>query len=943
MRRGVLTSILAVAALTAAAAPARAQRTTGEIVGTVTDESSAVLPGVTVTIRGAGVAGAPSVITTATGAYRFPALPPGDYDLEFVLQGFTTLRRERIPVGVGAVIDLPVQLKVSTLSETVTVTGESPVVNIASTTVSTNYNHEWVLEAPIRRFSFFDLVNSAPGVSATSTLGSSTSATSLGSSINDNVYAIDGTDLSSPISGTAWPWPNGDAIQEIEVMQLGASAEYGDAVGAVFNVVTRQGSNQFHGDGSYYVLTDGMTGRNTTTAQECQGVSNCPASGLPYHRDQWRDTTWQLSGPFVRDKFWFFGSFQYQHDYDSQPGTDPATPALSQSKRVFYKFNYNITPNHRIMHGYHDDYWSFPGVPSALTAPSTVSIGHGDNPTPNVVYTGVLTQKTFIEARLAGYYGKDSTDPQDPSQPRVAPQFRNLDTGALTGGIYSWNDEKVWRTGVSGKISHFADKFLGGSHDVKLGVQYSGGGQDTVTGRNDYLYITGGRPQYGVVRQPYHLGGYTRLTGVYVDDTYRLSQVTFNLGLRYDHSKAMYPSFPILDAKGNPTGQSAPGNDDVYHWDVVSPRIGINWKPTQSGTTVIKGYYGRLYRALYLSDFTAAGPSITPLYDVDVAPNGSYPSAPACSSPAAGCTALSSNANLRIDPGYKDPHTNEYIVQFEQELMPNFGLQVNYVHKDGYDYPGWQDITGQYSLVPYVDNRGTDASGRTVNVYKLLSPAAQSLFLMTNARGPSGETMFNRYNGVTVTGTKRMSHRWQGTFSLVVSKSEGREPSSILGARSSQSTTPGAFGRFNDGPNDWINTDGLLIGDRPVIAKAQIVYGLPWNITASANVQHQTGRPWGRQIRVSGLGFPSAPTIYMEPLDGSRRVPNLDLIDARVQKSFDVPNTTLRADIYLDLLNLTNADTTENVGSRLGTSSSLGLPTSFILPRRGMLGLRFRF
>ena len=202
MRRRMIGHGLVLLVLLGVAAPALAQRTTGEIVGTVTDESGAILPGVTVTIRGSGVPGAPTVVTSETGVYRFPALPPGDYSLEFTLQGFAGLRREAIPVGVGSVLDLKVQMKVSTLSETVTVTGESPVVNLSSTTVSTNYNREWVLEAPIRRFSFFDLVNSAPGVSATSTLGSSTSATSLGSSINDNVYAIDGTDLSSPISGT---------------------------------------------------------------------------------------------------------------------------------------------------------------------------------------------------------------------------------------------------------------------------------------------------------------------------------------------------------------------------------------------------------------------------------------------------------------------------------------------------------------------------------------------------------------------------------------------------------------------------------------------------------------------------------------------------------------------------------------------------------------------
>ena len=93
MRRRVITLGLSILLLLAGAVPARAQRTTGEIVGTVTDESNAVLPGVTVTIRGAGVAGAPTVVTSESGTYRFPALPPGEYTLEYTLQGFGTLRR----------------------------------------------------------------------------------------------------------------------------------------------------------------------------------------------------------------------------------------------------------------------------------------------------------------------------------------------------------------------------------------------------------------------------------------------------------------------------------------------------------------------------------------------------------------------------------------------------------------------------------------------------------------------------------------------------------------------------------------------------------------------------------------------------------------------------------------------------------------------------------
>ena len=89
--------------------------------------------------------------------------------------------------------------------------GETPVVNASSAQVSTAYNREWTRNAPVRRFSYFDLINSAPGVSATSNIGQSTAAQSLGSSTNENSYQIDGTDISST------PWPNTDAVEEVEV------------------------------------------------------------------------------------------------------------------------------------------------------------------------------------------------------------------------------------------------------------------------------------------------------------------------------------------------------------------------------------------------------------------------------------------------------------------------------------------------------------------------------------------------------------------------------------------------------------------------------------------------------------------------------------------------------------------------------------------------------
>src|SRR5262249_1124956 len=153
-------------------------------------------------------------------------------------------------------------------------------------------------------------------------------------------------------------------------------------------------------------------------------------------------------------------------------------------------------------------------------------------------------------------------------------------------------------------------------------------------------------------------------------------------------------------------------------------------------------------------------------------------------------------------------------------------LQVNYVYKRGSDYAGWQDIAGQYVPVPYVDSVGIDATGQTFTVYRLVTPPNDRIFLLTT---PSG--LFTRYNGGTISATKRIADNWEGTFSLVLSRSSGRISSSArTGPSSSQSSSAGGFARDVAGPNDYVNTDGRLIGDKPVVAKANVVYRFPWEV-----------------------------------------------------------------------------------------------------------------
>jgi len=904
-------------------APAYAQRTTGTIVGTVTDESGAVLPGVTVTLSGAGVAGNPTTVTGEGGTYRFVQLPPGEYNLTITLQGFATVNRERIVVPLGETVDIPAQLKVSALQETVTVTGASPVVNTASAEVSTNLNRLWVENAPQRRFTFFDLINQAAGISPQTATSSRSQA--FGGNTTDNSYQLDGTDFTAPFTGAAWPWPNTDAIEEVQVLQLGASAEYGNVQGAVFNVVTRQGSNQFKGDGNLYFMNDKLTGRNTTDKED---------DGLPYHRSEFKDTTVQLGGPIKHDKLWFFGSFQYQKDADSQPGTAAEFPARSSAKRVFGKLNYQLTDSQKLQFQYHDDYYRIPGRASALTAPTTIAVENGHNPSPGLMWTAVLSNKTFVEARYSGFYGVDHGDPLETSEPRVKPRFYDLDTDRITGGIYSWYDGNSWKSAVSGKVSHYAENFMGGSHDVKLGVQVDSGGSDYIFGPNDYIYTYGSVVAYGYSQLPYHVGGQKRSLGTYVDDTFRLgSRVTLNLGLRYDWSRASIRSYPVLDAQGKETGQFSPKVPGLFTWNSVSPRVGIVYKFTDAGKSIVKAHYGRYYRGVVTSEFDNTTPSVTPRYLFDGTYRNGVPNP-------ASLEVVSDNSNLAVNPDFRNPYTDQYIFGFEQELLTNFGLQLNYVYKRGEDYGGWSDIGGRYAATTYTDAVGTDASGQAFSVFRLTSAPDSRLFQLTNP-----PALFSRYQGFALQAQKRMANRWQLTGSIVLSKSEGRLGSSMASPTGAQSGTPLVVANglsFGQDPNHFVNTEGRLVGDRPVVGKLQFLYDIPGGVTVGLNYTHQSGRPWARQILVSGLGFPARPQIQMEVLDGSRRVPDWNLFDVRVQKDFHVGGTT-RLGVFGDILNLTNIAAPQGIGSRTGTSASFALPTQYLIPRRLMIGAKIRF
>lgn len=906
--RVVILSVCALATTTTA----EAQRTTGAIIGTVVDGSNSVLPGVTVALEGPAVLGKPVTTTSAAGGFRFPDLAPATYAITFTLPGFTTLQEKGVVVSVGSTVEMNVTLTVSQVQETVSVIGDTPNVNSSTAEVHTTFGREWISNAPVQRNSLYDFINAAPGISQSTS--SSDRSTAFGSATNENVYQLDGNELTAPNTGAPWTQLNVDTIQEVEVLSLGAPAEFGNMGGAVFNLVGRQGGNAFHGDVNYFFQHDKLTARNTTEEED---------SGKPYHRDRYDDITFQLGGPIVRDKSGFFGSYQYRLDRNSLPGTDPNFPTRVDVHRVYGKFNWQVAANHKLVGSVANEWYSSGGGGSALQAPTTVADEHGVDPAPNLTWTWVLNNKTFLEARYTGFYVSDHLDPLVEGEPRIKTQFFDLTSGHATGGIGLWYDLSIRRTGGSVKVSHYAERFAG-SHELRFGAQFADGGSTITAGYNDIVYTLAAEPYYGLTRDPYLTGGYNRTVGVYADDTWRTgSRLTLNLGVRADRSRAYLPEFEFLDRLARPTGQTSASVDDLFTWTSISPRLGFNLKLTEDGKTILTGHYGRYYRGLITLEFAGVSTSVSPLYLF----SGLYDS----NGNPLGASLLSDNRNLRVDPNYENPYTDQWIVGAAREVMANLGVAAQFIYKRGDRASGYIDSAGRYETTTYVDSVGTDATNQPIEVYRLVSPPGERVFTLTNPDG-----METRYKAFNIQATKRLANRWQLGASFTWSESKGRLGSSRGGPAAAQSSLAGTFGR---NPNDFVNTEGLLIGDRPVLFKLQALAELPFGIMASANFQHQTGRPWGRRERVNGLGVPV--TIRVEVVDGSRRVSDWNFLDVRIQKDFRIGSA--RVGGFLDILNATNSGAYQNVGSDLGSSTAFGTPSFFVNPRTAMLGAKVRF
>lgn len=314
----------------------QAQFTTAKLTGSVVDTSGASVPGATVTARNMNTGFTRTTKSASTGAYQFPALPIGVYEVTVKATGFETYRQEGVTLATGQAVTLPVKLAVGAVSQQVVVHANASMVNTTSPTVSQVVNTRELVNLPLNSRHAQELVFLTPGASNVTanycaafcegaTFPSEQYAKINGAGANGVSYQLDGSSYNDPYLNTNLPFPNPDAIQDFDVMTTNMSAIYGGAIGGVVNVTLKSGTNGIHGDVFEFAQNSTFNARNWYA----QSVS-------PEKQNQFGGT---IGGPIIKNKLFYFGSYQGTRFSATNAGLSQFVPNAEERKGNFSFFS----------------------------------------------------------------------------------------------------------------------------------------------------------------------------------------------------------------------------------------------------------------------------------------------------------------------------------------------------------------------------------------------------------------------------------------------------------------------------------------------------------------------------------------------------------------------------------------------------------------------------
>ena len=909
---------------------ASAQTTTGRILGRVVGVDGTPIAGAIITASSEVVmGGSRGTVTDAKGEYRLAALPPGVYSVTAAFEGHQpqTIDGVNVTLSGSAAADFMLMPEFSGEME---VTGESPLVDTTSSSVSTSYSEEFIKDLPTQR-NFYDIIAVAPDVNLA--VPDSDRMVVGGANMQSNNWYIDGIESTAPEIGTAETYINPGDIQEVQVMHIGAPAEYGNMLGASFNVVTKTGSNTFHGGLHAYWFDDSLVDSNI----------NFDSEFPEFHQNEFTDISALLGGPFAKDRLWFFASYQYWRDSHAYPGSDPDPDKNPPWYRDIWglKLSWRINDANILdaSGGYAD--WGWPPGASEYATPSAQAGEKNDNMRWGLSFQSIFSDRTFFEARYTGFKitenwlsetGSTESAYFDYSPPGGGPTL-------YWGGLWwPWN----YDTGsdrVTAAVTHFADDWVAGDHDFKFGIQASKGKADTLvapSATNTYYYhytynydydgtIYPYEYYYKVEGRPYFYGNEQESVSAFVDDSWRVNdRLTFNLGLRYDYHKGIIPSYPRFDLNGDPTGVMIPGVDPLFTWKLFSPRIGFAYDVGGNGKTVIRGSFGVYYDGNVSGNWNSpppAHPGIAAYWGESW--DGPWDDEPSWE--------WSPGGFVSVDPNLKAPRTLQYSIGFEQAFAGKYSFGVTGVYKDTKDLIGWEIMDdGVYEEVPFTDPF-------TGNQYTLLDPIEWPTVRKGNRPGstidPDANEYWQEYWALILTFERRFTDFWSMHASYTYSKSTG-----LIAAFLSQwQSNPLYSSRVGSDPNSYLNANGQrLQADRPHALRVQANFVLPWEMRLNTMINLQSGRAYSRQYQ---LPVSVRPAAIMEP---DLRYDFQYLWDLGFGKRFGLgKDVALQVD--LQLFNVLNSTPFNYFQTLVLAEGDEFVPNTWVRPRRLQLHVGIEF
>ena len=882
--------VFVAAAASCLLAGALGAQTTGRIAGSVTDEQKGALPGVTVEARGSALQGARAATTDERGEYRLTLLPPGQYTVTFTLQAFATESRVDITVSLGKETTLDVTLRPA-VKETVTVSGEAPVVDASSTTIGTNMTSRTFESLPTAR-NYTSVVQVTPGVSSDANLDNSgqTTITVYGSSGAENSYFIDGVNTTGMEYGFQGKELNFEFIQEVDVKTGGYEAEYGRATGGIINVITKSGGNEFHGDVFGYY-------DNNSLQANAEPVVSTAGTVTGFTK---KDFGLDFGGYIVKDSLWFYGAYDKVKNTTESAlpaGPDAGQVVSSPSNRDLgsAKLTWRMAENQSLVVTFFQDPRTDTGAISdanhslngdPLTYQGKLEFGGRDYA---LRYDGIFGGNWGASAQVARHEEKHNVGP-----------------ATAAGDVIQYLDaaNDYYQTGGFGRIEtkEFKRDFFGGSlsrffsgHEFKLGAEYenevadvtkrySGGQQVTLVSNpidpsrpiyNHYYWTTpdatvDNAPVSALFASPRH-----RVTTLYLQDRWSVSSVlTLNLGVRWDRQE-------IIDSSG------------VKQIDMkkdFAPRLGFVWDPSGDHRSKVYGSYGQFFEQipmdLVIRSFSyERQPNI-----INYSPTDNHPD-PAAEADYGTPSKILGGFTEPADPNLRNQYVEEYILGGEREVVQDIAVGIKGIYRSyGRVIEDFLCIDdGTYCI-------GNPAQGIMKDVYTLdysqTYPAPRPVRI---------------YRGVQLDMNKRFSNNWQMMASYLYSKLEGNydgeyAPFTNAGADPNISAAYDYYDFFTDGKDlSKITNRGYLSNDRRSQFKVSGVYVTPFNLSIGFAAYYRTGTPLSR------MGYSDAYSRYeffLTDRGSEGRTPSN--YDADLHFGYPLQVHPLTVNLILDIFNVLN-------------------------------------